>query len=148
LSGQVQGQRAEGHAHLGRRNGAWLFDDVRLQLGATHIALDGRLGQQLDLNFALDAADLGLLRTGASGRLNAHGSLHGDLRDPTVMASVQARDIAWEPLRLDSLDALVDFDPHGSGRADSRLQMSGLRVAGRNFERLTLRTAGTAAEHS
>jgi translocation and assembly module TamB len=148
LSGQVQGQHAEGHAHVARRNGAWLFDDVRLQFGATRVALDGRLGALLDLNFALDATDLGLLHAGAAGRLHAHGSLHGDLHDPTVMASVQARDIAWEKLRLDSLDALVDFDPHGSGRADSTLQMSGLRIGGSAFDRLAIKTAGTAADHS
>jgi translocation and assembly module TamB len=148
LSGTVQGQRAEGHARLARRHGAWQFEDVRLQLGTTHLALDGHLGQQLDLNFALDAADLGLLHAGAAGRLNAHGSLHGDLHDPTVMATVQARDIAWGRMRLDGLDALLDFDPHGSGRADSTLQISGLRVADRVFEHLAIKTAGTAAEHS
>jgi translocation and assembly module TamB len=148
VSGTVQGQRAEGHARLGRRHGEWQFEDVRLQLGSTHLALEGHLGQQLDLNFTLDAADLGLLHSGAAGRLNAHGSLHGDLHDPTVMATVQARDIAWDRVQLDSLDALIDFDPHGSGRADSSLQIAGLRAAGRQFERLTIRTAGTAAEHS
>lgn len=148
LSGQVQGQRAEGHAHVARRNGAWLFDDVRVQLGSTHVALDGRLGAQLDLNFAIDATDLGLLRTGVSGRLNAHGSLRGELRDPTVKATLQARNIAWDAVRLDSLDGLIDFDPHGSGRADTTLRVAGLRAAGRVFEHLALKTAGTAAEHS
>ncbi|HXN11333.1 MAG TPA: hypothetical protein VN859_08825, partial [Steroidobacteraceae bacterium] len=148
LSGQVQGQRAEGHAHVARRNGTWLFDDVRVQLGSTHVALDGRLGAQLDLNFAIDASDLGLLRTGVSGRVNAHGSLRGDLHDPTVRLSLQARDIAWDRVRLDSLDGLIDFDPHGSGRADSTLRVAGLTAAGRVFNRLALKTTGTAADHS
>jgi translocation and assembly module TamB len=148
LNGLVQGQRADGHGHVARRRGAWLFDGVRLQLGSTRVALDGHLGAQLDLNFAIDATDLGLLHTGAAGRLNAHGSLHGDLRDPTVMANVQARDLSWDQVRLNRLDALVDFDPHGSGRADSTVQMYGLAAAGTVFEHLAITTAGTTADHT
>ncbi len=148
LTGLVQGQRAEGHGHVARRRGAWQFDGVRLQLGSTRVALDGHLGAQLDLNFAIDASDLGLLHAGAAGRLNAHGSLHGDLHDPTLMANVQARDLRWDQMRLNRLDALVDFDPHGSGRADAALQMTGLSAAGTVFERLEINTAGTTADHS
>ena len=147
LAGTLRGQRASGHGQVAQRGGDWLFSDVRLQLGATHIELDGRAGSALELNFALDAADLGLLRSGARGRLSARGSVRGDLHDPTLLASAQGHDIDWSGVRLASLDAAIAFDPHGSGRVDSTLQLQGLTIANHSLEQLTLRLEGTTAEH-
>jgi len=147
LSGAVRGQHASGHGQVAHRGGDWLFNDVRLQLGATRIDLDGRAGAALDLNFALDAADLGLFRSGARGRLSARGSVRGDLHDPTLVASAQGRDIDWSGLQLASLDAGIAFDPHGSGRVDSTLQLQGLTIANHSLEQLTLRLEGTTDEH-
>ena len=156
LSGTLRGQRASGHAQIAHRGGEWLFNDVRLQLGATRIDLDGRAGgagtaasaaSALDLNFALDAADLGLLSPGAHGRLLARGSVRGDLHDPTLIANAQGRDIDWSGVQLESLDASIAFDPHGSGRVDSTLQLQGLKLADRRLEQLTLRLDGATADH-
>ena len=168
LSGTLRGQRASGHAQIAHHVGDWLLNDVRLQLGATRIDLDGRVGSAsttgtastagasrtvgaagaaLDLNFALDAADLGLLSPGAHGKLAARGSVRGDLHDPTLIASAQGRDIDWGGVQLESLDASIAFDPHGSGRVDSTLQMQGLQLADRRLEQLTLRLEGATADH-
>ncbi len=147
LSGAVRGQRAAGHAQIAHHGPDWLFNDVRLQLGATRIDLDGRSGASLDLNFALDAADLGLFKPGAHGRLTARGSVRGDLHDPTLVASAQGRNIDWTGVQLEALDASIAFDPHGSGRVDSTLQMQGLKVADRRLDTLTLRLDGATADH-
>ncbi len=147
LSGTLRGQRAAGHAQIAHRGADWLFSDVRLQLGATRIELDGRAGAALDLRFALEAADLGLFSPGARGSLRAHGNVRGDLHDPTLVASAQGRAIDWMGVQLAALDANVDFDPHGSARADSTLQLQGLQMAGRRLDELTLRLEGATAEH-
>jgi len=147
LSGVLRGQRASGHGRLSRHGADWQFDDVRLQLGATRIDLDGRAGSSLDLNFALDAADLGLFQAGARGRLTARGSVHGDLHDPTLVGTAQGRNLDWAGMRLDALDASVAFDPHGSGRVDSSVQLTGLTLAEHRLDELTLRLDGASAEH-
>jgi translocation and assembly module TamB len=147
LSGTLRGQRAAGHAQLAHRGADWMFSDVRLQLGATRIDLDGRAGAALELSFALDASDLGLFSPGARGRLAARGSVRGDLHDPTLLVSAQGRDIDWDGVQLEALDASIAFDPHGSGRVDSTLQLQGLAIADRQLEQLTLRLEGSAAEH-
>ena len=148
LSGNVRGQRAEGHGELVHRAGDWLFRDVHVQLGATHFAIDGRAGSPVDLNFSVDAADLALLHTGAHGRLQAHGTLTGDRNDLTLLSAAKLQEVEWEGIHLDALDATVAFDPHGSGRNDSKIELQGLAVAGRRLEHLTLRTEGTTALHS
>ena len=148
LSGNVRGLRAEGHGELAHHAGDWLFRDVHLQLGATHIALDGQAGNPMNLNFSLDAADLALLHTGAHGRLQAHGTLTGNGNDLTLLSTAKLQQVEWEGVHLDALDATIAFDPHGSGRNDSRIELQGLELAGRRLEHLTLRTEGTTAQHS
>jgi len=148
LSGVVRGQRAQGHAQILHHADDWQFNDVRLQLGATRIDADGRLGSTLDLKFAIDADDLALLKPGARGRVSLQGTLRGDWHDPTLLSSAKARDVQWEGVQLAALDGSINFDPHGSGRADSALQLTGLRMAGRELEQLSLRVEGTTAEHS
>jgi translocation and assembly module TamB len=147
LSGTLRGQRASGHGQVAHRADQWLFNDVRLQLGATHIELDGHSGAALDLNFALEAADLGLFKAGARGRLTARGNVRGDLHDPTLVATAQGHDIDWSGVQLAAFDAGIAFDPHGSGRVDSTLQLQGLQIGNHSLEQLTLRLEGTTAEH-
>jgi translocation and assembly module TamB len=148
LGGSVRGQSAEGHGEIARRAGEWLFRDVQLELGATHIALDGRAGNVMNLNFKVDADDLALLHGGAHGRLEAHGSLHGDRHDLTLISAAKLTAVQWEGVGLDSMEAIVTFDPHGSGRNDARIDVSGLTIAGRRLEQFKLRTEGTTAHHS
>jgi translocation and assembly module TamB len=147
VSGALRGQRASGHGQIERRGSDWLFNDVRLQLGATRIDLDGRSGAALDLNFTIDADDLGLFEAGAHGRLAAHGSVRGDVHDPTLLASAQGRNIDWGGTQLDALDASIAFDPHGSGRVDSTLNLQGLKIAGHRLEQLSVRLDGATADH-
>lgn len=148
LTGNVRGQRAAGHAQIAHRPGDWILSDVRLQLGATRIEADGHAGQALDLNFSIDAADLGLLKSGALGRFTAHGSVRGEARDLTLLTTASGRDIDWAGVHLAALDANIAFDPHGSGRADSTLQLQGLQVGERRLDQLTLSTQGTTTQHS
>jgi translocation and assembly module TamB len=148
ISGAIRSQRAQGHAQVAHRDGEWLFNDVRLQLGSTRIDLDGRAGNTVDLNFAVDCSDLTLIDTQAHGQLLAHGRIRGDLDDPTIITSAQAHNVEWRGLRLQALDGSIEFDPHGSGRADSTLKLTGLTIAGRRLEQLTLRSEGTTALHT
>jgi translocation and assembly module TamB len=148
ISGCIRAQRAQGHAQVAHRNGEWLFNDVRLQLGATRIDLDGRAGATVDLTFAVDASDLALIQADAHGQLRAHGRIRGDLNDPTIITSAQAHNVEWRNLALQALDGNIEFDPHGSGHADSVLKLTGLTVGDRKLEQLTLRSEGSTASHS
>jgi translocation and assembly module TamB len=159
LSGSVRGQPAEGHGEIAHHGDEWLFRDVHVGLGATHIALDGRIGgapaattttaaANVNLNFTVDAEDLALLHAGAHGKLEAHGSLRGDGSDLTFLTTAKLSAVQWEGVGLDSLDAIITFDPHGTGRNDARIELAGLTLGGRRLETLKLRTEGTTAHHT
>ncbi len=147
LGGNVRGQRASGHAGLALEGDDWLLQQVQLQLGATRLEADGRIGAHPDIRFSIDAADLALLRNGARGRLRAAGHLRGDERNPLLLARVSASGLQYGGLQLQALSADINFEPQGSGRADTTIQLEQLSAGERRIEHLGFSTAGTAAEH-
>jgi translocation and assembly module TamB len=147
LSGQVRGQAASGHAGFGYADGDWRLEHVQLQLGRTRIELDGHAGQRLDLQYLVDAGDLGLLAAGASGRLHAVGRVRGDAASPLLLATLDGSAIRWQGLTLQKLAGNVDFDPRGSGHAESQLLLEQLQWQGRQVDRLRIASTGTAGAH-
>ena len=147
ISGQVRGQSAGGHAGIALAGDEWLLQQVRVQLGATHIEADGRISAQPDLRFAVDVADLALIQAGAHGRLQATGHVRGDAHSPLVQARVSGSDLAYGTFRLHDLEGHIDFDPSGSGHVDVNVQLDQLHVANRKVEHATFTANGTAAAH-
>lgn len=147
LAGNVRGQNASGHAEISSQGAEWLFRDVRLQLGRTHIEADGRIGANTDLKFALDAEDLGLLHAGAQGQLTARGNFRGDLRHPVLKARAVGSNLRWDQHTLGALHADVDFDSQNTGRADMQVRLDNLSVANRVVNRIEFTTHGTTASH-
>lgn len=148
LAGTVRGQRASGQAQVERSGEDWLLPMVNLQLGATHIHADGRIGKHMDLRFDVDASDLALLREGARGRLRARGSVHstsGPL--PALSLDASGSGITWDRLALGAVNAKVDFNPVDGGRADVRLQINALKYGERSADSVQITSSGTSASH-
>jgi len=144
LGGSIRGQRASGQAGIALQGKDWRLQGVRLQLGATHIDLDGRLGESVDLRFAVDAADLGLLHSGASGTVRGQGHLLGDAQHPLLQGTLHGGGIRWDGATVQALDASVDFDPLGSARSDATVTLSHLQIGERRIDSLRWVSHGTA----
>ncbi|MGH8252473.1 MAG: translocation/assembly module TamB domain-containing protein [Steroidobacteraceae bacterium] len=147
LAGNVRGQRASGRAGIALAGDDWLLQQVQLQLGATHLEADGRLGDHPDLRFAIDANDLALLHSGARGQLRATGHYRSDARNPLLVARVRGNAIDFEGTQLQAVSADIDFEPQGNGRADINLQLEHFTSGTRHFSHLGVTTTGTTAAH-
>ncbi len=147
ISGQVRGQAAGGHAAFALDGDEWTLQQVRVQLGATHLEADGRVAPKPDLHFAVDVADLALLQSGAHGRVRATGRLRGDTHNPVILARVAGSELAFGRASLHEVAAHIDFDPQGSGHAAVNLQFDRLRVGSREIGHASFVTSGTAPSH-
>jgi len=147
ISGQVRGQAAGGHGAIALDGDDWTLQQVRVQLGATHLEADGQIAPKPDLHFAVDVADLALLQTGAHGRVRASGRLRGDAHNPVILARVTGSDLAFGRATLHEVEAHVDFDPQGSGHAAVNLQLDRLRLGNREIGHASFITSGTAPSH-
>ena len=126
LSGEVRGKPASGRGRIVRDQGVWSFQQVRLDLGQTHLALDGRLDQQVRLRFAL-AGDMSLFAAAARGRIDASGTIDGPLSAPQVLASLRGSDLHVGANSLASITAHVRFDPTGRSSSNVLLRLRTLR---------------------
>src|SRR6185312_7906264 len=79
LRGRLRGLVASGGGKLTHAGDAWTFQQVRVGLGHTRLALDGRIDRTAALRFAMTAEDLSLLSTGSRGHVEADGTIRGPL---------------------------------------------------------------------
>jgi translocation and assembly module TamB len=125
LSGKLRGVSASGGGTVARAGSAWSFDKVRIALGATSLALDGRIDQRMDLHFAVAATDLNVLTPDARGELKASGTVSGTSSDPILVMSAHGGDFQYEGVKLEAFDAEVNFNPAAAqqeSKVDARLR--------------------------
>ncbi len=143
LSGKLRGVAASGSGALTRSGNTWGFSQVRVGLGSARVALDGHINERMDLRFAVSAEDLSLLAPGTRGELKASGTVGGTLADPVIVATAHGGDLDYQGVKLESVDANVNFDPGASGREskiDARLRK--LSYQDRTLESVTLTLGG------
>ena len=143
LTGKVRGVAASGTGTVTHAGVSWGFDNVRVGLGTTSLALDGRVNEQVDLRFAVSTQDLSLLAPGSRGVLKSSGSLHGTLADPVIIATAHGGGIDYEGIKIDGFDADINFNPAATlkeSKIDARLRK--LTFEGRTADTLAFTLTG------
>ncbi|HUG71921.1 MAG TPA: translocation/assembly module TamB domain-containing protein [Steroidobacteraceae bacterium] len=146
LTGEVRAQEVEGSGRFARPGGSadWSFRDVRLELGTTRVELDGALGPQPDLTFALQTDDLSVLDPEARGRLTASGRFAGTSTAPLLQLVASGTGFEWQDFKLESLVADLDIDlTSGPGRADGSVALTQLAIGPRTIDTASLAVTGT-----
>ena len=146
LGGRLRGVAATGGGRLTHSGDTWTFKHVRLGLGGTRLALDGRIDRTADLRFAVTSEDLSLLSQGARGRLQAAGTIRGPADAPDIMATAQAADVLYQGIALAGFDAKVDFDPTSRRRSTIAAHLRRLRFLRRTLRSLDVTIDGLASD--
>ena len=143
LSGKLRGVSASGGGTVARAGSAWSFDKVRIALGATSLALDGRIDQRMDLHFAVATTDLNVLTPDARGELKASGTVSGTSSDPALVMSAHGGDFQYEGVKLEAFDAEVNFNP-GAAQQESKVdaRLRHLTFKDRTVESIALSLTG------
>ncbi len=145
LSGRLRGVAASGGGKLAYAGDTWTFQQIRVDLGGTRLALDGRIDRTADLRFGVTAQDLSLLSAGSRGRVQASGTIRGPLASPDILASARGADILYDGVSLASFDAKVDFDPTSRRRSAIAAHLRQLRLDRRILSSLDFTLEGPAS---
>jgi translocation and assembly module TamB len=145
LGGRLRGVAASGGGQLTHAGDTWTFQQVRVGLGNTRLALDGRIDRSADLRFAVTAEDLSLLSAGSRGRLQADGTIRGPLDSPDIVATARGAGILYEGVSLAGFDARVDFDPSSQRRSSIAAHLRQFRFRRRTVRSLDFTLAGPAS---
>jgi translocation and assembly module TamB len=145
LGGRLRGVAASGGGELTHAGDAWTFRQVRVSLGRTRLALDGRIDRAADLTFAVTAEDLSLLSAGSRGRLQASGTIRGPRGSPDIRATAHGADMLYDGVSLAGFDAKVDFDPSSRRPSSIEAHLRQLRFRRRTLRSLDFTLAGPAS---
>ena len=148
FAGRLRGAPASGGGKLSLSGTTWAFDNVRVALGHTNIALDGRINEQYDLRFNVTAEDLSLLAADSRGQLKASGTIRGTPADPMIAATAHGTGIQHEGIGLERLDADIDFDTHPDHESKIDARLHNLTYNNRTFESLVFTLAGKPANYA
>jgi translocation and assembly module TamB len=145
ISGRLRGLAASGGGKLTHAGDTWTFQQIRVGLGRTRLALDGSIDRSADLRFAVTAEDLSLLSASGRGRLQANGTIRGPLDSPDIVATAQGTDILYDGVSLAGFDAKVDFDPTSQRRSSIAAHLRQMRFRRRTIHSLDFTLDGPAS---
>jgi translocation and assembly module TamB len=150
LAGRLRGNPASGSGHIVKQGEDWTFDAVRVRAGTTALAIDGNLGpnRTLDLDFSIDADNLGLLAEGSRGTLHARGRIGGSSSAPVVKLTAQGANIEHDDVKVDKLAANVDVDWRGQRTSHADIAISRLTVDERALTQFNAVLDGTTSDHT
>ena len=148
IGGQLRGAQASGNGKLFHSGTSWAFENVRLGLGRTNIALDGRLDDQLDLRFNITADDLSLLAPESRGQLKVSGTIRGTPTEPVLAAAAHGSDIHHDGLDLEHFDADIDFDAQSSHESKIDVRLRNLTYQSRKLETVAFTLSGRPASYT
>ena len=148
IGGKLRGVPASGSGKVLRSGSTWQFDKLRVGLGGTNLALDGRINAAFDLRFAVTARDLSLLAPDSRGQLEGNGTIRGTVRAPTVAANIHGNGIQHEGVSVEDLDADIDFDPNPQyeSRVDARIH--NLVYKDRQLDNLAFKLNGKSSSYA
>ena len=149
LTGRLRGNAASGSGRVLHQGEDWKFEKLRFRAGNTSLAIDGSLGSKraLDLDFSLDADNLGLLADGARGELHAKGKIGGTSEAPIIKLTAQGSGIQHEDVSVEKLSANIDLDWRGQRASHADVAITRLEIDQRALTQFNATLDGLTTDH-
>jgi len=147
LQGRLRGHPVEGRGTVEIDGERLRAHEVSLRSGDNLLVLAGVYDREMDIEFALEAADLSAVHPDADGRLAGDGLLKGSTASPRVKMRLAGQNTRYRDwgARLLEVDAEVS-DPRSPSQVV--VQVEGARAGQHPIESLELRADGTLAAHT
>jgi len=110
LTGNVRDLPISGTGNIHMRPGDIRIQDFRLASGNAVISASGTLSEQSDLKWTADIADFSDLLPGASGSLQAKGTVRDKMTKPRVMLDLSGSAIHYSDYKLEQINTKAALD--------------------------------------
>jgi len=147
LSGTVAGRALTGRGEISHRQGSYELRGVRIANGASHVDVDGRVGDAIDLRWNADVRSLALLHPDLAGEFVSSGHARGSAARPQVDGELRARHLDVAGLTVASLDADADVDGSDQRESHVDLRASGLDLGMFVLDTVRLDARGRTGDH-
>jgi translocation and assembly module TamB len=86
------------------------LEKIRLRSGKSLVALNGRYGDQLDMQWSIDSKNLAELYPQALGKVNAQGKINGTQKQIVVSSDFKAENLVWQDIKVGSVKGNTTVD--------------------------------------
>lgn len=114
------------------------IDHFDFRSGTSQVSAQGRIGESLNLDLAIDANELAELYPKAKGQLKADGRLSGLLNSPDIATSFKATALHLPGYEIASLDGTVAVDLFTWQKIDIKLAGQSLNLDGYELQSLLI----------
>jgi translocation and assembly module TamB len=121
--------------------------EITLNSGGNLIRLKGALGENIALDWTVDAPRLAAFWPELSGQLQASGRVQGKREKPSIDASLDAHEIAYKTYALKRLKGEVDLDMAQAQSIEFSLNGADLAMQDKRWDRLEMAVSGTLPKH-
>jgi len=148
LGGQYRDRPLSGSGSVSFIDGEFAADSMSARVGSASIDLNGALGDELDLQWQVDAEQLAQVLPGVTGDIALNGRLQGTADAPILKFDVDAKEFKAGSMQIGSLSGGGTIDV--SSQQESVVDIKGetLQVADFKWQELSVKGNGRAAQHA
>jgi translocation and assembly module TamB len=149
LSGNLRGNPVAGAVHLDLAGDRYGLPRLDLRSGSARLAASGSFTKTAaNLDFRLDAPNLGEAVPQAGGAITLQGHLSGPFKAPHVRAQGNGQSLVWQTYNVATLALNADVDLANQGPIVLDLNATKVGAGGRSFDSVVLTGRGTQRSHT
>lgn len=149
ISGTLNGEPLRGQGSVILEDGSISMQKMEVGLGENKFAVSGGIADgKFDMAFNIEGRNLSSLYKPLGGRFDASGSIKGDAKQPEVNVIASAKKITYQDYRINSADVRIDSALRSGGSLNNAITLSGVSLAGQQWQSITLNTDGQFNQHT
>ncbi|MDR9435558.1 MAG: translocation/assembly module TamB domain-containing protein [Thiohalophilus sp.] len=138
VSGKLRGQPVNLHSQLAWKRAQLQVKQFDLQSGSANVSAQGEIGERMNLDWSIDAADLAQLYPQAGGRLQASGQISGTRAEPVIGATLNGERLSLPDYRIGNLSGKLGVDLFRWQQVDIELAAQELGVHDQQIDALQI----------
>ncbi len=147
LTGTLREEPVKGKASVVLTGSDLTIKQLQLNVASAELQASGVVGQQMNLDWMLNAPTLEKVLPNAQGVLSGKGTLRGPKEQLHLIAGLQGKGLMFEQNRIESLNADFDIDLSAKQNSHLKLQATQLDLSGQHWQTLSLNGQGKPVEH-
>jgi translocation and assembly module TamB len=144
--GELRGLSVSARGDLNYDGASWNSSAANLAIGANQLMLKGQVGNDLALEWKINAPLIGQIDPSISGSIISSGLISGDKKNPRINITSQVEHLVWRDYAVENLS--LSLKPQ-TATADYDLLLAAKHVQwqAQSLSRMDIKGAGTLAQH-
>lgn len=145
-SGELRGLSVSARGDLNYDGTSWSSSDANLAIGANQLMLKGKAGNDLALEWKINAPLLGQIDPSVSGSIISSGLISGDKKNPRIHITADIERLLWRDYAVENLS--LSLKPQiATADYDLLLAATHVQWQSQSLSHLDIKGTGTLAQH-